>query len=343
MKRLLILSALLLSPVLAQTATPAAAPAATPAATLAPAVTPKIPVPSVEVAVIGGKSISLEQFETQFRLTAARVLNGQGQPYSVEAAASLNQYRGEILTQYVNQQALLAEAAQKGVTVTDANVDAQYNQSVAQFPTPEALKSALEQAGISGAEELKSIIRDSIVTQKYLESQTKRFSYSDSVLRGYYTANAAKYKKAAQSCVKHILVATADEAKKVKARLDAGEDFAKVASEVSTDPGSKDKGGDLGCFAQGETVPEFDKASFTGPIGTLQQVKTQFGEHLLIVGSRTEANTVPFETARADILKTLAQGAANRYLQGAAKRLSVKVYPERVAKESPAAPAPAPK
>jgi len=255
----------------------------------------------------------------------------------------LNQYRGEILTQFVNQQALLAEAAQKGVTVTDADVDAQYNQSVAQFPTPEALTTALEQAGISGAEELRTVIRDSIVTQKYLESQTKRFSYSDSVLRGYYTANVAKYKKAAQSCVKHILVATAEEAKAVKARLDKGEDFAKVAAEVSTDPGSKDKGGDLGCFAQGETVPEFDKASFTGPIGTLQQVKTQFGEHLLLVSSRTDANTVPFETARADILKTLAQGAANRYLQGAAKRLGVKVYPERVAKETPAAPAPAPK
>ena len=44
----------------------------------------------------------------------------------------------------------------------------------------------------------------------------------------------------------HILVKTEDEAKKVKDRLDKGEDFAKVAKEVSTDPGSKDKGGDLG-------------------------------------------------------------------------------------------------
>ncbi len=335
MKRLLILSALLLSPVLAQTATPAVTPA--------PAATPKIPVPSVEVAVVGGKSISLEQFEKQFRLTAARVLNGQGQPYTLEAAASLNQYRGEILTQYVNQQAVLAEAAQKGITVSDADVDAQYNQSVAQFPTPEALTTALEQAGISSPAELKNVIRESIINQKYLESQTSRFTYSDTVLRGYYTANAAQYKKPAQSCVKHILVATADEAKAVKARLDAGEDFAKVAGEVSTDPGSKVKGGDLGCFAQGETVPEFDKASFSGPIGVLQQVKTQFGEHLLVVNSRNDATTVPFETAKPAILKTLAQGAANRYLQGAAKRIAVKVYPERVAKETPAAPAPAPK
>ncbi|MBC7645720.1 MAG: peptidylprolyl isomerase [Pseudopedobacter sp.] len=332
MKRLLILSALLLSPALssglAQTATPAA--------------TPIVPVPSVVVAVIGGKNISLEQFEKQFRITAGRVLNGQGQPYSVEGAASLNGYRGEILTQYVNQQALLMEALQKGVTVADTDVDGQYNQTVSQFPTPEALSAALKQSGINGGEELKALIRESVITQKYLESQTGRFSYSDTVLRGYYNANAAKYKKAGQSCVKHILVATADEAKAAKARLDAGEDFAKVAGEVSTDPGSKEQGGDLGCFAQGETVPEFDAASFTGPLGSLQQVKTQFGVHLLVVNSRNAATTAPFETAKAEIQKTLSQGAANRYLQGAAKRLKVTVYAERVAKATPAPAVPVP-
>ncbi len=87
-------------------------------------------------------------------------------------------------------------------------------------------------------------------------------------------------------CVRHVLVATTEEAEDVLARLDGGEDFAAVATEVSLDTGTP--GGDLGCSPAGRYVPEFAQASVTADIGALTgPIETDFGFHLLVVDERT--------------------------------------------------------
>ncbi|MDQ6798372.1 MAG: peptidylprolyl isomerase [Actinomycetota bacterium] len=107
----------------------------------------------------------------------------------------------------------------------------------------------------------------------------------DVAAKAYYDANQDAF---AQACVSHILVASEDEANKAKARIDAGEAFATVAQEVSTDTGSKPKGGDLGCFGkQNQLVPEFSQAMFSQAVGAVgAPVKTQFGYHIILVKSR---------------------------------------------------------
>jgi hypothetical protein len=72
-----------------------------------------------------------------------------------------------------------------------------------------------------------------------------------------------------------------------RARLDNGEDFAIVATEESEDPASKVRGGDLGTIAQGDLVPEFERAAFTAPIGkVIGPIRSRLGWHLFKVQER---------------------------------------------------------
>ena len=79
----------------------------------------------------------------------------------------------------------------------------------------------------------------------------------------------------------HILVKTEKEAQAVMERLERGEKFAIIASEISLCPSGK-RGGDLGTFGRGRMVREFEEAAFALQKGQLSPiVKTEFGYHIL--------------------------------------------------------------
>ena len=92
---------------------------------------------------------------------------------------------------------------------------------------------------------------------------------------------------AEQINARHILVETREEAEDILARLGSGEDFEDLAAELSQDESNKDTGGDLGWFAHGRMVPEFDEAAFALQPGELSDVvETQFGFHIIRLDER---------------------------------------------------------
>jgi parvulin-like peptidyl-prolyl isomerase len=83
---------------------------------------------------------------------------------------------------------------------------------------------------------------------------------------------------------RHILVSAEVTATDIIKQLQAGADFAELAAQFSSDPGSKDSGGDLGYFSQGQMQPEFEAAAFNNPVGlVITPVQTVYGYHVIEV------------------------------------------------------------
>lgn len=120
---------------------------------------------------------------------------------------------------------------------------------------------------------------------------------SDDQVQEYYDAHKDQFKRDAtarltlailsKSATGADTAASLRRAQAIRAELAGGADFAAVAKRESADPGSKDKGGDLGTFARGQMVPAFDAAAFSLPVGEISQpVLSPFGYHLIQVQQR---------------------------------------------------------
>jgi peptidyl-prolyl cis-trans isomerase D len=146
---------------------------------------------------------------------------------------------------------------------------------------------------------------------------------SDADVQAYYNAHQDQYQVKEQVKVRHILIAVpqgsdakTDAAAKAKAedilkQIKSGGSFADLASKNSDDPGSKTQGGELGWLDRGKTVPEFDKAAFTLPVGqTSDLIKTQFGYHILQVEDKKTAHLRPLAEVKPEIIPILEQQRA---------------------------------
>ncbi len=92
----------------------------------------------------------------------------------------------------------------------------------------------------------------------------------------------------ATASARHLLVDSEELCNELKAKIEAGADFAEIAKEHSSCPSGR-SGGDLGTFGQGQMVPEFDAVVFNDAVNVVHgPVKTQFGYHLLEVTSRED-------------------------------------------------------
>ena len=215
--------------------------------------------------------------------------------------------------------------------------------------TDEDVRTALEDLGPTLPQQLKGPARDAYVldylidvklaakeaTKEKLEDNpefARRMAYfHDKVLMEGLLSNIAKaattddaekkvYDDAAKAQkpeteihARHILVPTEDEAKAALARVQKGEDFAKVADELSKDPGSQ--GGDLGWFTRDKMVPEFAAAAFKLEPGQVSEpIKTEFGWHVIKVEGKREKAFPPFDQVKDQVARYVAQKAQSEQI-----------------------------
>jgi peptidyl-prolyl cis-trans isomerase D len=140
---------------------------------------------------------------------------------------------------------------------------------------------------------------------------------SQQEIQQYFGLHRADYELPEQARSRHILIklapgadAKTDAAAKAKAegllkQIQGGANFAELAKQNSDDPGSKEKGGELGFAHHGAMVPEFDNALFTQKIGDTKIVKSQFGYHIVQVEERQAAHAQSISEVLPTIQMTL--------------------------------------
>lgn len=115
---------------------------------------------------------------------------------------------------------------------------------------------------------------------------------------------------------RHILVATEAEAKDLIAQLDKGGDFAKLASEKSTDPSGKQNGGDLGWFSTDQMVKPFSDAVAKMKKGQVSKkpVESQFGWHVIKLEETRDVPAPTFESLKEQLTMQLQNQRVEKYL-----------------------------
>jgi len=155
---------------------------------------------------------------------------------------------------------------------------------------------------------------------------------ADGQLAQYYEQHKEEFRREEQVRARHILFklaqqAGAEEEARVRGeaettlqRIQAGEDFATLASQLSEDPVSAQQGGDLGFFKRGEMVKPFEEMAFGLKPGVVSDpVRTDFGYHLIKVEEMQEAGYEPVEAVRTELRTRLAREEVRRLAEAKAQ------------------------
>jgi len=251
----------------------------------------------------------LAQFKAQY---------GENYTSNAEAVAALKTQKGQLLDQMINIRLLVQKAKELNIAQDEkaiqTEVDAQYAEAKKAYASETEFVAALKTAGYTEAT-LKDSYKQRTIVNKVIDYMTKDVTVTDKAVQDYYNSNMMKYTESPNKInVAHILVKTQAEAVKVKARIDAGEDFAKVAKEVSLDTATKDKGGDLGfvTYVDSGLETSFINASIPLKVGQVSApVETSYGFHIIKCIAKQEYPVKKFDTVKAEIKTTLIEEAKN--------------------------------
>ena len=209
----------------------------------------------------------------------------------------------------------------------------------------EVLNQVGRQRGLDKTKSLKDRIEEmttELVINEVVNSIILEKANEDG-MKAYYSKNQADFGEVSAN---HILIKTESEAKEVKKKLDAGAEFGVLAKEVSIDPASAARGGDLGFFTKDRMVKPFSDAVFAMKKGeTSGPVKSPFGYH--IIQMKESRAPGKYETLTPAQLQNLRGTIINVEIDKLKEKAKVTVHDEVLRKASvtpppqmPGAPAP---
>jgi len=200
------------------------------------------------------------------------------------------------------------------INPTDAEIKAEYEKNKSRYQISE-----------------KRVVRYGLLDTSKIQ---RNIQVSDDQLKVQYQNNIQQYQVPNRVHPEHILFMTVgktdaevDEIKKnaedVLKQAKKGTKFEDLAKKYSEDPGSKDKGGDLGWITQGQTVPEFEKTAFGLDKGQISDlVKTEYGFHIIKVMDKETARTRTFDEVKDSLRAPMVLQQADQQATAAADQLA---------------------
>ena len=262
-----------------------------------------------DIAAVNGQKISRATLDTKLEASQA-------------GASTLNQLIQESL---VDQYGKDNHIDVPGSEIDKKEADIKSKMQPGQFD------SILKQQALTEAD-VRNILREQIIIEK---SVGKDIKVGDAEIKSYFDKNHALLDKPEQVRARHILVADKPTADKVESELKSGKKFEDLAKQYSTDPSTKDKGGELGFFGKGQMVPAFQTYAFSGKVGAISPpVKSPFGWHVIQVEEKKPALKATLASSRDQIKQQLVQQQQAQqipvFIQSLRSKAKIEVYDDRL-------------
>jgi peptidyl-prolyl cis-trans isomerase D len=246
--------------------------------------------------------------QLQAELPLMRFVSSIGETAIASRAVAARLAQLEAQQREVSEVRIRVQQFASQVKVDDAKVKEYYDANQADFRTPERVRA-----------EYLMLSADALARQD---------PPTEEEIKKAYEARASAFRVEEQRRASHILVKTKEEADKIAAELKAAPPnrFADLARKNSQDPGSAEKGGDLGWFGRGMMVKPFEDAVFAMKQGELRVVQSEFGFHLIRLTGVQEAKNRPLDQVRKELAADLARQKGQRKYSESAEAFSNMVY-----------------
>lgn len=214
------------------------------------------------------------------------------------------------LQQMVTNTLIDQYAKQHNITISQSQIDKVEDQYKAQYPGDQ-WDQLLKARGLT-EKDVQDLIRRQLILSQAVGNKV---NVTEAQIKSYFQKNHAQFDQPAEVQARHILVPDLKTAQKIESQVN-NNNFAQLAKQYSTDPGSRDKGGDLGWFRKGQMVAPFDAYAFSAPIGKISKpIKSAFGYHIIQVEARKPAKVATLANTHDQIKQTLQQQQEAPYIQ----------------------------